>query len=612
MNHTEGLHPTRRMTAEMRWQLVIALAAWVLYARTLGFGWVFDDQMEVVLNSFVTSFRNIPLIFSSTAWAGSGMETYLYRPLTTLSFAGNHIISGLEPWSYHLANVALHATASVLVFRLGRAWGLPLAAAGMGALLFAVHPVNVEVVTAVFGRKDLLVAVFTLTMVLSHRVAVDRGGWRVVVPILSFAGALLSKEVGLVALPLVATQDWFLCSDRKGFFHSSRRARLYVTYLAILLVYVLVRNTVTGGFSIPDTYYMDNPLVTASLPVRLSTAMVVLGKGLALLALPLTLSPDYSFNAIPLVESIFDWRLLGILAVGGLLVGSLFRSDLRRSFLPFGLSWYLLAILPGSNILVPVGTMFGERFLYLPGMAFCLLAAGGLAWVLRRFPMKAVSLLGLILLSLSFQTFRYSAAWTSDLSLFQWAVRSVPGSTKAHHKLGEAYLEAGDYGSAIRSLNRALRISPDNEFAALTFAGAREAVANKYPDADPTGTPPNPNDPDLLYVLGQRRNQRGDRAGAKEYWEAAIRLEQHHAGAIGDLGALHLAGGDTAVAFNYLAEAVELDNELASAWFGLARIHLDRGERVEARVALKRFIDSAGPRYPNQVEWARMTLALLE
>ena len=137
-------------------------------------------------------------------------------------------------------------------------------------------------------------------------------------------------------------------------------------------------------------------------------------------------------------------------------------------------------------------------------------------------------------------------------------------------------------------------------------------MANKYPDADPTGTPPNPNDPDLLYVLGQRRNQRGDRAGAKEYWEAAIRIEQHHAGAIGDLGALHLAGGDTAVAFNYLAEAVELDNELASAWFGLARIHLARGERVEALVALRRFIDSAGPRYPNQVEWARTTLALLE
>ena len=73
-----------------------------------------------------------PKIFLTTAWAGSGMETYLYRPLTTLSYSLNHLIFGLEPGGFHLVNVLLHGVASVLVFRVGRVWGLSNAAAGIG------------------------------------------------------------------------------------------------------------------------------------------------------------------------------------------------------------------------------------------------------------------------------------------------------------------------------------------------------------------------------------------------------------------------------------------------------------------------------------------------
>lgn len=592
------------------WQTLIALSAGMIFAQTVRFGWVYDDQMEIVLNPLIRSLRHLPEIFSTTAWAASGMETHLYRPLAVLSYAGNHLVSGLEPWSFHLVNVLLHAVASVLVFRVGRVWELSTTAAGVGGLLFAVHPIHVEVVAAVFGRKDVLATVFTMAMILWHGGAVARGGWRNALPVAAFACALLSKEVGVVALPLVAAQDWLLSKDRRRLFQSTRRAKLYVAYLTVLLAYVLVRNGVTGGVGVSDTYYMDNPLVTATLGARLGTALVVLGKGAALLALPVTLSPDYSFNAIPLVQSLLDWRLLGTLGFGFLAAWALFLPHMRRSLVPLALTWYLLTILPTSNLLVTVGTVFGERLLYLPGVAFCLVVGMGVGLAIQRHRTGVIVLTGLIVLSFSLQTLRYSAAWENDLSLFQWASASVPESTKAHHKLGEEHLKVGDLGNALRSLRRSLEIAPDNEFAALTMAVVRRAVANEYlpsGESAQTSSPP-PSDPDVLYLLGQLSRERGEMTEAESYWEAARSVDPGHAESLGDLGVLRLMEGDTATATQYLQEAVRNNPGLASAWFSLARIRLARGERVEAAAALRNFIDAAGPRYPEQVNWARAVL----
>lgn len=593
------------------WQLLIVFAAILIFARSLAFGWVFDDQMEIVLNPLTRSLTNLPLIFSSTAWAGSGMETYLYRPLTTLSYAANHQLIGPDPWGFHLVNVLLHALVSLLVFHLGRSWGLSTIAAGIAGLLFAVHPVHVEVTAAVFGRKDLLAALFVLAMVLWHGKAVRTGGWRSALPVLAFAAAVLSKEVGVVGIPLVVAQDWLLAKDRRGFFRSSRRAMLYASYLAVLALYVLARNRITGGVGIPDTYYMDNPLLAAGLASRMATAVTVIGKGLATLILPLTLSPDYSFNAIPLVESPFDWRFLSTLGAVALIALGLGLRRGRSTVILLALAWYLVALFPSSNLLVLVGTIFGERLLYLPGVAFFLtlglLADRGI----RRRPIPAAVLTVLFAAALSIQTLRYSTAWESDLTLFQWAARSVPESTKAHHKLGEEYLRTGDLGNALRSLQRALNIAPDNEFAAHTYSRVRQAIINDFlPEGpSPAPSPGAISDPDILYLLGQVSRERGQMDHARGFWEVALALNPNHAGSLGDLGAMSLMAGDTVSAFDFFLRATRENPDLASAWFGLARIHLARGNSADAVTALRAFLDAAGNRYAEQVNWARAFLA---
>jgi Flp pilus assembly protein TadD len=623
------------------WEALVALVAVALFGRTVGFGWVYDDQMEIVLNSFVHSIRNLPLIFSNTVWAGSGMETYLYRPLTLVSYAANHLVSGLSPWSYHLGNVLLYAGISGMVVRVGRRWGLSTLAAGSAGLIFAVHPVHVEVVAAVFGRKDLLVAFFTLAMVLLHPLAVARGGWRALLPILAYACAMLSKEVGVVGLALVAGQDWLLSRDRSQLARDGRRARIFVGYVATLLAYVLIRNAVTGGVGVPETFYMDNPLLAVSLWVRLSTAVAVIGKGLALQAVPLSLSPDYSFNAIPLVRSVFDLRFLGTLA---LLAGAgwgLWRSrnstpalDAEGGPAPVAFRmasvWYAVTVIPTANLLVTVGTIFGERLLFLPSVAVCLLAGIGLDRLIQglRGPVRATpgserarkwvggmvaAGAGLWVGFLLLQTLSYTDAWSDDIALFRQAVASVPNSTKANHKLGEELLRAGELGPSLPFLRRALEIAPDNAFAARTLEGARQQVVRLYlPSStqDPVSARP-PNDPEILYFLGVANREGGNLTEARRFWEAAVTADPTHVPSLGDLGALRLAQGDTTAALGHLRDAVRLDPSRAGAWFLLGRVHLANGDVDSAREALEAFIESAGSRSSAQVVWAQEALARL-
>lgn len=601
-----GRRPVRFPALTPRaWQVAVAVVAVALFGMTVSWGWVFDDPFEIVRNTSIRSLANLPEMFSQTVWAGSGVETWLYRPLTTFSFALNYAVSGLAPWSYHLVNVGLHALISVLVFRLGRLWGLAPIAAGLGALLFAVHPVHVEVVAAAHGRKDLLAAVFLLGMVLTHRDAISGRG-SPVLPVLLFAAGLLSKEVAAAGLLLVVIHDILLEADLRAFLRRNRVATLYALHATTLLAWVLVRRHVTGGITVPETSALDNPLVGAAPLAALATAIVVVGIGLVHLGLPAGLSPDYSFDAIPLVRSPLDLRLIAVVVAAAVLAWTLRRRARPPMLLAVG--WYGATLLPGANLLVHTGTIFGDRLLYLPSAAFCLAAGAGLARLAARdgAPSRSRALAATagvaLVLALSVQTVRYTRAWHDDLALFRWAIERVPRSTKAHHKLGEELLRAGDAESAVRSLRIALDIAPGNEFARQTLAQAR--LFGTGPGAGAEA--------DSLYALGQRLRDQGDIAGAVALWTAAIGRDPAHAPSLGDLGTAMLLQGDTAGALERFSRAVAADPGLASAWFNLGAIHLAQGRNEDGARALRVFVDIGDASYPQQLQWAGQQLRRLD
>jgi tetratricopeptide (TPR) repeat protein len=145
-----------RGDARLVWLLVVAtfLAYWPVYDA----GFVWDDDYYVTENPVLRDLAGLARL-----WVPG--TTVQYYPAVFTTFWVEYRLWGLDPLGYHVVNVALHALASLLVWRTGRVIGLP--GAGFVAALFALHPVHVESVAWITERKNVLSAVFYLLAALA-------------------------------------------------------------------------------------------------------------------------------------------------------------------------------------------------------------------------------------------------------------------------------------------------------------------------------------------------------------------------------------------------------------------------------------------------------------
>ena len=130
----------------------------ILYARTLAFDFVnWDDDLYVYANPAIRAFTlaNIKSWFLHPFVA-------LYVPVPMASYALNYLVSGLDPGSFHAWNLAFHVLNVFLVFLIFYFFNKDVYLCFLGALIFAVHPVQVESVVWISQRKNLLFAFFFL------------------------------------------------------------------------------------------------------------------------------------------------------------------------------------------------------------------------------------------------------------------------------------------------------------------------------------------------------------------------------------------------------------------------------------------------------------------
>jgi cytochrome c-type biogenesis protein CcmH/NrfG len=365
----------------------------------------------------------------------------------------------------------------------------------------------------------------------------------------------------------------------------------------VLGLYAVVRWRVLGGVGVPHIPFYDNPTVDASTGVRLLTATTVIGRGLLLLLAPITLSPDYSYAVIPLITSLLDWRFLltaaAVVAGGGL-------AWMRRRTAPvalFAVLWYGFTLLPASNLFLPVGTIFGERLLYLPSLAFCLVAGVVAARVLSRLTAARVGLVvALFVVGLGMRTVAYARHWSDEARLFRYAAKVVPGSTKVWLKLGDLRRERGETGPARDAYERALAIAPENYKAKLGLASVLTQLGqvNEARRLQREVVDSRPRDPDVLHALGLRFRRQGDLEAAADCWRRALLMNPDHVQSLGDLGSFYVVTGDAAKAETYLERAVAVKPLHPTAWYNLGFLYERTGRPAEARAAWRRFLATAG------------------
>ena len=371
-------------------------------------------------------------------WTTIGKETpgELYTPVTYTVWSAVAAVAGVKAWAYHGANVLLHATAAVVAYGLLRRLlaACPsgatakrsgaTVAAGAGALLFALHPVQVESVGWASGTKDVLCGLFAMAALWAYVgsvEAVGRGATRrrYALATLLFGLAMLSKPTALVVPLMAAVVDHWMF----GRPWPAVARRLWPWAVLMVPCVLWTRAAQQAPWASPVAAW-TRPLVAAD------AVAFDLGK----LAWPARLCVDYGRRPVAVYASgALGWTWAVPAVVAGLI---LWRRS--RPLTVAGLL-FALPLVPVSG-LVPFDFQFystpADHYLYLPMFGVALAGAMAVAGVVARWPAAGRWGAAVVLAALGVRSAAQTATWQDTQTVFAHVLAVNPRSFIGHDMLG--------------------------------------------------------------------------------------------------------------------------------------------------------------------------------
>ncbi|ULT86770.1 hypothetical protein L3Y34_006468 [Caenorhabditis briggsae] len=443
--------------------LLVALLAGIVYSNTLRADFVYDDRPAILSNDDVLGRSPWSSLVTTNDFWGNPIRLEgshkSYRPLITASFRLQFEWHGLKSELFHGVNLICHIFNSMLVLKLARQMKVIREEFSLfSSLLFACHPITSEAVCSIVGRADLLTTTFILLALTSH---ITRSN--TIRTIFLAVLAVLSKETGIILIPLVVTYDVLFKNP------STKQFRQDITNHFIALSIICYLRLSINNIQSPKFSKNDNPIAhDPNFFTRALTFLYLPIFHLKLIVFPKTLSFDWSMDAIPKVESILDSRF--ILAaifytIGAKMIWELFferpqdrnSEDYKKNnSVLFLLGFLTIPHILSSNLFTYVGFVAAERILYLNTVAYCILVGYGVDVVCRRFPTtNPIPLLTLLLSIFSYRTIQRVDDWKTEESLFSSALEVNP--TKAHMNLGFVFTTQKNFDLAKFHYQQALR-----------------------------------------------------------------------------------------------------------------------------------------------------------
>ncbi len=433
----------------------VASITFLAFLPALGNGWVnWDDAKNFVENP---GYRGLGP--RQLAWMFTAYHMGHYIPVTWITFGFDYLLWGMNPAGYHLTNVLFHAAAALAVYALSRRLlraALPDAAprdvrigAGLGALLFAVHPLRAESVAWVTERRDVVSGLLYALTVLAYLDAVEstdrakpRWYWASVA---LFALALLSKSI-VVSLPLVLLALDVYPLRRLGGARGWRRPRVWLEKVPYL---VLGAAAAVIGFRALFTLANSRSLGEMGPLYRAVLSIYGLAFYLWKSVMPFGLSPLYQ------LDFTVTWLHFGALAAV-LALAVLLRR--RAPAFTVAAVAYVVTLLPVLGIFQNGPQAAADRYTYLACLGWAVIL-GGLAarpWRGRAVTRVVLALCVLVMVPLTGQQV---GIWRDSVTLWSRAVAMAPQSRAAHFNLAGAHEEAGRYAAAVAEYENVARLS---------------------------------------------------------------------------------------------------------------------------------------------------------
>jgi tetratricopeptide (TPR) repeat protein len=439
--------------------LVVFAIGFALYANTIPNDYALDDRVVIAENPFTQKgLKGIGDILSNDTLSGFfGGPLGLvpggrYRPLSLVTFAVERQLFGLNPHISHLINVLLYALTGIVLYGLLSTLFAPIGSARrwyfalpfVATLLYVAHPLHTEVVANIKGRDEILALLGALLALrYTIRYLDTNKAIYLVINFIVFLLALMSKE-NAVAFVAVIPLTVFFFTD-----HKIRKNLVAVTPLLVAAVaYMALRHAALGGArveTVPDL--MNHPFLYSSKGRELATVLYTWLIYAKLLIFPHPLTFDYYPKQIDIIgladpraiASVLLCSALAVIAVAGLR---------KRGPISYGIWFFALTFLPVSNLAFNLGVFMGERFMYVPSLGFCLVAAYLLVcWAPRLFKREEIGryvLSGVLIVILGL----YGAivtgrnrVWANDYTLFTQDVRVSSKSAMSAWSAGQLLVQ---------------------------------------------------------------------------------------------------------------------------------------------------------------------------
>jgi protein O-mannosyl-transferase len=528
-----------------------------------------DDDIHITQDLYLRSgaslgaiwkepFQGLYVPVTYTAWAA---QKALFSRYWGNWRAGEKASRPLDALAHlcHWTNLLLHVGCSLLVFALlielvGAPW-----AALAGALLFCVHPVQVEPIAWASGLKDLLSGFFALLAILGYlkfsrlrRAGEIAGRWYYAGATLAYGLALLSKP-SAVAVPLVAAAlDW-----GRGVPVRWALPRLAPWIAAIAPLAWITKAAQPSTQLSFVTPWLTRPLIAAdSLTFYLSKV-----------ALPFGLAPDYGRHASVLLGSSFKW----ISWLVPLLVVALLWRRSRK--VKTGFAVFVVAVLPVLGFVPFFFQEFStvaDRYLYLSMLG----PAAWLAWTAAdKTSWRFGAGIALALTMLAGISTRQAAHWKDSVSLFQHTLRVNPDSALAHNNLGAVLEQQGKWLEAADHYGEVIRVAPENpagryNYGRLLARLGRNDLAKEQLQKVVSLTP---HVADAQYSLGLVLLRLNEIEPAKEHFFLAQKSRPTHPETLAYLGTAFRLQGNCEKALKYFDDALKRHPALEEASAGKAK-----------------------------------------
>ncbi len=437
--------------------LIVFLFSGLLYIGTYSFDYVLDDKIVYVENAYAKEgLSGIKKILSTESFEGYfGEQKKLvagarYRPLSIVSFAMEFAIFGQSEKTSHLINVLLYALNCLLLFRVlamlydHRSFHRSkfLSVAFIGAMIFAAHPLHVEVVANVKGRDEILTLLaclgatyFAIRYLLSEKLA-----WLLPTFIVFFLG-VMTKENTITFMAILPLLGWYFCkTDFK------KIALVAIPGIAATLLYLFIRFQVIGHFlegSIDgEADLLNDPFKGMSVEEKFATITYTLGLYFKLMFYPHPLTHDYYPYHIPIMNWAKGGTLFSLALYIALAAGALWGL-FKKNIVSFCIIFFMATLSITSNLFFPVGTFMNERFVYVSSVGSVLF----MAWLIGHYlpakfgskgKMISMAVFAAFMIGYTAKTIWRTPAWKNTYNLNAYAIKVSTNSARANAMMATA------------------------------------------------------------------------------------------------------------------------------------------------------------------------------